>query len=63
MTVADLITQLRASYDGSMSEAAFLDGLCDVDLLVIDEVGVLRVAAPGRDTDEPESCVADAAAG
>jgi len=42
VTVADLMTQLRACYDGSMSEAAFLDGLCDVDLLVIDEVGVQR---------------------
>jgi len=42
VTVADLMTQLRACYDGSMSEATFLDGLCDVDLLIIDEVGVQR---------------------
>lgn len=42
VTVADLMTQLKACYDGSMPEAAFLDGLCDVDLLVIDEAGVQR---------------------
>jgi putative replication protein len=42
VTVSDLMLQIRASYDGGKSEAALLDDLCKVDLLILDEVGVQR---------------------
>jgi putative replication protein len=41
-TVADLTLRARACYDNGQSEAALLDDLCQVDLLVLDEVGIQR---------------------
>lgn len=41
-TVADLTLRARACYDDGKSESEFLDELCRVDLLVIDEVGIQR---------------------
>lgn len=34
--------RVRECYDGGQSEAALLDDLCKVDLLVLDEVGIQR---------------------
>ncbi|ADO48097.1 ATP-binding protein [[Enterobacter] lignolyticus] len=42
VTVPDLMLRIRECYDGGKSEAALLDDLCRVDLLVLDEVGVQR---------------------
>ncbi|EJP3978252.1 ATP-binding protein [Salmonella enterica] len=42
VTLADVILGVRACYDRGKSEEDFLTGLCDVDLLVLDEVGVQR---------------------
>ncbi|EBI9418411.1 ATP-binding protein [Salmonella enterica] len=42
VTLADVMLGVRACYDKGKSEEAFLSGLCDVDLLVLDEVGVQR---------------------
>lgn len=42
VTVADLTLRARACYDNSRSEASLLDDLCQVDLLVLDEVGIQR---------------------
>lgn len=42
MTVPDLTLRARACYDEGQSEAALLDDLCKVDLLVLDEVGIQR---------------------
>ncbi len=39
---ADLTLRARACYDEGQSEAALLDDLCKVDLLVLDEVGIQR---------------------
>lgn len=41
-TVADLTLRARACYDNGQSEASLLDDLCQVDLLVLDEVGIQR---------------------
>ncbi|EOE5648087.1 ATP-binding protein [Cronobacter malonaticus] len=41
-TVADLTLRARACYDDGHSEAALLNDLCNVDLLVLDEVGIQR---------------------
>lgn len=41
-TLADVMLGVRACYDKGKSEETFLSGLCDVDLLVLDEVGVQR---------------------
>ncbi|GDX06671.1 DNA replication protein DnaC [Buttiauxella sp. A111] len=42
VTVPDLMLRVRACYDSGKSESDLLDGLCAVDLLVLDEVGVQR---------------------
>lgn len=42
VTVPELMTRVRACYDGGQSEAELLDDLCRVDLLVLDEVGIQR---------------------
>ncbi|MEN0581594.1 ATP-binding protein [Phytobacter palmae] len=42
VTIPDLMLRVRACYDGDQSEAALLDDLCKVDLLVLDEVGIQR---------------------
>lgn len=42
VTVADLMLRVRACYDGGQSEAALLDELDRVDLLVLDEVGIQK---------------------
>ncbi|MBJ9010642.1 ATP-binding protein [Citrobacter koseri] len=42
VTVADLMLRVRACYDGGQSEAALLDELGHVDLLVLDEVGIQK---------------------
>ena len=42
VTVPDLTLRARACYDEGQSEAALLDDLCKVDLLVLDEVGIQR---------------------
>ncbi|ECC3463748.1 DNA replication protein DnaC [Salmonella enterica subsp. enterica] len=42
VTLADVMLGVRACYDKGKSEETFLSGLCDVDLLVLDEVGVQR---------------------
>ncbi len=43
VTVPDLMLRIRDSYgDGETSEAKLMKDLCDVDLLIIDEVGVQR---------------------
>ncbi|NQF31008.1 ATP-binding protein [Enterobacter asburiae] len=41
-TVADLTLRARSCYDNGQSEASLLDDLCQVDLLVLDEVGIQR---------------------
>lgn len=42
VTVPDLMLRVRECYDEGQSEAALLDDLCKVDLLVLDEVGIQR---------------------
>lgn len=42
VTIPDLMLRVRACYDGGGSEAALIDDLCKVDLLVLDEVGIQR---------------------
>ncbi|MBQ0956452.1 ATP-binding protein [Serratia symbiotica] len=42
ITVADLMLEVRAGYNGGKSEDELLTELCRVDLLVLDEVGVQR---------------------
>lgn len=42
VTVADLMLRVRACYDSGKSEAALLDELDCVDLLVLDEVGIQK---------------------
>lgn len=42
VTVPDLSTRVRACYDEGKSEAALLDDLTHVDLLVLDELGMQR---------------------
>ncbi|EEH4116136.1 ATP-binding protein [Salmonella enterica subsp. enterica] len=42
ITVADMMSALHASYDDGKSGEKFLRELCEVDLLVLDEVGVQR---------------------
>ncbi|EDQ7407943.1 ATP-binding protein [Salmonella enterica subsp. diarizonae serovar 16:z10:e,n,x,z15] len=42
VTLADVMLGVRTCYDKGKSEETFLSGLCDVDLLVLDEVGVQR---------------------
>lgn len=41
ITVADVMLALHNSYDNKNSGEKFLQGLCDVDLLVLDEIGML----------------------
>lgn len=41
-TLADVMSTVRACYDDSMSEDKFLRELCEVDLLILDELGVQR---------------------
>lgn len=42
VTIPDLMLRVRECYDSDQSEAALLDDLCKVDLLVLDEVGIQR---------------------
>ncbi|WP_370609794.1 ATP-binding protein [Citrobacter portucalensis] len=42
VTVADVMSALHASYDDGKSGEKFLRELCEVDLLVLDEIGVQR---------------------
>ncbi|VEW02355.1 ATP-binding protein [Escherichia coli] len=42
ITVADVMLALHGSYDNKNSGEKFLQGLCDVDLLVLDEIGMQR---------------------
>lgn len=42
VTVADVMLALHGSYDNKNSGEKFLQGLCDVDLLVLDEIGMQR---------------------
>lgn len=42
VTIPDLMLRVRTCYDNGKSESAFLDSLCEVDLLILDEVGVQR---------------------
>jgi putative replication protein len=42
ITVADLMLQVRACYEGGKSEAVVINELCRVDLLIIDDVGMQR---------------------
>ncbi|ENZ3207075.1 ATP-binding protein [Salmonella enterica] len=42
ITVADVMSALHASYDDGKSGEKFLQKLCGVDLLILDEVGVQR---------------------
>ncbi|WP_449567067.1 ATP-binding protein [Lelliottia nimipressuralis] len=42
VTIPDLTMRLRACYDGNGSESAVINDLCNVDLLVLDDVGVQR---------------------
>lgn len=42
VTVSDLMLRVRECYDGGKSEAALLDNLNRVDLLVLDEVGIQK---------------------
>ncbi|OQM39140.1 ATP-binding protein [Citrobacter braakii] len=42
VTVADVMSALHASYDDGQSGEKFLRELCEVDLLVLDEIGVQR---------------------
>lgn len=42
VTVADVMSALHASYDDGRSGEKFLRELCEVDLLVLDEIGIQR---------------------
>lgn len=42
VTIPDMTLRLRACYDGDGSESALINDLCNVDLLVLDDVGVQR---------------------
>jgi putative replication protein len=42
ITVADVMSEVRSCYDTGKSEDKFLRELCEVDLLVLDEIGVQR---------------------
>lgn len=42
VTIPDLMLRVRSCYDNGGSEAALLNDLCAVDLLILDEVGVQR---------------------
>ncbi|CAD5624949.1 putative replication protein [Escherichia coli] len=42
VTVADVMSALHASYDDGLSGEKFLRELCEVDLLVLDEIGIQR---------------------
>lgn len=42
VTIPDLSLRVRECYDGTSSETLLIDGLCRVDLLVLDDVGVQR---------------------
>ncbi|HAX3545852.1 TPA: ATP-binding protein [Escherichia coli] len=42
ITVADVMLALHGSYDNKNSGEKFLQGLCDIDLLVLDEIGMQR---------------------
>lgn len=42
VTIPDLTMRLRACYDGDGSESKVINDLCNVDLLVLDDVGVQR---------------------
>ncbi|GJH97608.1 hypothetical protein ECZC10_54560 [Escherichia coli] len=42
VTVADVMSALYASYDDGQSGEKFLRELCEVDLLVLDEIGIQR---------------------
>ena len=42
VTVADVMLALHGSYDNKNSGEKFLQGLCDGDLLVLDEIGMQR---------------------
>ncbi len=42
ITVADVMLALHGSYDNKNSGEKFLRGLCEVDLLVLDEIGMQR---------------------
>ncbi|STX22965.1 DNA replication protein dnaC [Leclercia adecarboxylata] len=42
VTIPDLMLRVRECYDGGQSESALLNDLCNVDLLVLDEVGIQR---------------------
>ncbi|WP_158211781.1 ATP-binding protein, partial [Escherichia coli] len=42
VTVADVMSALHASYDDGQSGEKFLRELCEVDLLVLDEIGIQR---------------------
>lgn len=42
VTVADVMLALHGNYDNKNSGEKFLQGLCEVDLLVLDEIGMQR---------------------
>lgn len=42
VTIPDLMLRVRECYDGGQSESSLLNDLCNVDLLVLDEVGIQR---------------------
>ncbi|WP_154056396.1 ATP-binding protein [Pseudescherichia vulneris] len=42
VTIPDLMLRVRECYDDGQSEASLLNDLCNVDLLILDEVGIQR---------------------
>jgi len=42
VTIPDLMLRVRECYDGGQSESSLLNDLCNVELLVLDEVGIQR---------------------
>ncbi len=42
VTIPDLMLRVRECYDDGQSESSLLNDLCNVDLLVLDEVGIQR---------------------
>lgn len=48
VTVADVMSALHASYDDGQSGEKFLRELCEVDLLVLDEIGIQRETKTSR---------------
>ncbi|MFY7238797.1 ATP-binding protein [Enterobacter cloacae complex sp. IR5450] len=42
VTIPDLMLRIRECYDDGQSESSLLNDLCNVDLLVLDEVGIQR---------------------